>query len=86
MTTALQIVRAAIPNASDSLCDHILWGRTGFPCFGKVTAQIVYKAAYRFKRASDKNMDLCDFCDRIATKNDLCDVCRNSLTMSSKLA
>jgi len=60
---ALDIVRAAIPNADKGLADAILWGRTPFPV-GKVTARELYEAAERFRRAEDHGVTLCDWCDR----------------------
>ena len=63
--TFAQIIRAAIPDADAAICDHILWGRTPYP-FTKLTARDIYKAAYRFKRASDHGKQLCDFCDNLA--------------------
>jgi hypothetical protein len=42
--TPAQIIRAAIPEADEVLCDHILWGRTPFP-MGAITAQSLFKAA-----------------------------------------
>jgi len=74
-----QIVRAAIPNASAELIEHIIWGRTPFPV-GAITARSLYKAASSFKRASDKGIALCDFCDNKANPNGyLCDSCQESL-------
>ena len=74
------IIRAAIPEADDGLCEHILWGRTPFPC-GKVTARSIYQAASAYKRAANNNLNLCDFCHRVAIKNDLCESCRTALTI-----
>ena len=65
---AEDIVRAAIPNASEGLVNHMLWGRTPFP-FTKVTARDLYKASAGYKRAWDKGNNLCDHCNRIADYN-----------------
>jgi hypothetical protein len=73
-----RVIKAAIPNCPDSIMDHILWGRTPYP-FAKVTPRSLYKAAARFKRAQDHGLELCDFCDRIATHHNLCDVCRTAM-------
>lgn len=67
--TGQEIIRAAIPGASDILCDHILWGRTPFPC-GEVTAQSLYRAASAYQRATVKGIELCTFCHRIAVKGE----------------
>lgn len=73
---ALEIVRNAIPNASDELCDFILWERTPFPV-GHVTARSLYAAANRFHRAYEHGKKLCMFCDKLAvteTGFDLCEL------------
>ncbi len=61
------IIRAAIPDASEATCEYILWGRTPFPV-GKITAKSVYRAAARIRRCSERGIKLCDFCDNIAEK------------------
>lgn len=74
--TPADIIRAAIPDADIHLVDHVLWGRTPFP-MGKITPQSLYKAASSFNRASAKGKVLCDFCEKLARKNDfLCSNCR----------
>lgn len=75
---ALTVIRAAIPNASEELCEHIVWGRTPFP-FAKVPAQALYKAASRYARAKQNNVSLCDWCDNKATIRDLCANCAKAL-------
>jgi len=60
-----QIIRAAIPDANDSLCEHILWGRTPYP-MGRITARSLYRAADRFRRAQENGVQLCSFCDNAA--------------------
>lgn len=78
-----QIIKAAIPDADASLCEHILWGRTPFP-FTKLTAQSLYRAASRFRRASANGVRLCDCCDNPARPDDWCCVdCRLALSKSS---
>lgn len=76
------IIRSAIPNATDEICEHILWGRTTYP-MGVITARSLYGAAKRFDRANKKNIRLCDFCDRIVRENrtecDICAQCRKAL-------
>lgn len=72
------IIRLAIPGASDALIDHIAWGRTPFPV-GNVTAKEFYKAARRWVRAGNNGLQLCEMCDRLATDRWLCDRCRNAL-------
>jgi hypothetical protein len=63
MTTAAEVIRAAMPGASTDICEYILWNRTPYPA-GKVTAQSLCKAASRTKRAWDKHVRLCELCDR----------------------
>lgn len=75
------IIKAAIPDADESLCEYIAWGRTAFP-FTPVSAKAFYKAASRFHRASHKGVRLCDFCDRVAEKNGLCLDCKKALNAS----
>lgn len=65
MTTALAIVRAAIPDATPRIAQSILWERTCFPC-GRVTARELYRAASRERRSFANGITLCDFCDRKA--------------------
>lgn len=60
--TPEQIVQAAIPNADMQTVEHVLWGMTPFP-MGEVTAQTIYRAASRFRRACANGIDLCDCCD-----------------------
>ena len=77
--TAADIIRAAIPDADARLCEHILWGRTPFPC-GRVDARGLYRAASSWRRAVAHDIRLCDMCDRIAMHGDiLCRTCDESL-------
>lgn len=69
--TGRQIVRAAMPGASDSLCEHVLWGMTPFP-FAEVTAKSLYRAASRYRRADDRGQRLCDWCHRLAMEGGYC--------------
>lgn len=81
--TGAEIVRAAIPGASSGLCEHILWGRTPFPC-GTVTARDLYRAASGFHRAMVKKVQLCDFCERTVEDDAyLCGRCANALSFKS---
>ncbi len=59
------IIKQAIPDADEALCEYILWGRTCFPA-GTITAKSLYKAAARWRRANINFIQLCDFCDRPA--------------------
>lgn len=73
--TPQQIIRAAIPDASDEECDYVLWSRTPFP-IGKVTAKSIYKAASRVLRAFNHKRRLCECCDNEITNGKyLCDRC-----------
>lgn len=77
--TPADCIRAAIPEADDALCDHIVWGRTPFP-FAKLSARDFYRAASRFKRAQDRGVRLCDFCDNIAIDGWNCNACNEALS------
>ncbi len=78
--TALEVVRAAIPDADASLAEHILWARTPFPV-GRVTVRSLYEAASRYRRAEYHRMRLCDFCDRRAEGDaNLCRSCEKAFT------
>lgn len=76
--TPADCVRAAIPDADESLIGHIIWGRTPYP-FMKLTARDFYKAASRFKRAGEHGIRLCDFCDNIAVDGWNCQSCNDAL-------
>lgn len=81
--TPAQIIRGAIPDASDALCEHILWGRTPYPC-GQITAKSLYRAASRLRRAAESGRHLCDFCDNLAEAgSDLCGDCASVLRRHS---
>lgn len=69
MTTYAAVIRAAIPDADESDIDHILWGRTPFPC-RSVTARELYRAASGWRRAVAGGKRLCDHCHRLADDND----------------
>jgi hypothetical protein len=74
-----EVVRAAIPTASDDLCSHILWGRTAFP-FSPLSARDLYRAASAYRRASAKALTLCDMCHRLEEPGKwLCASCRAAL-------
>ena len=75
MTTVAEVVRAALPDANEELCDFILWCRTPFPA-GAISAKSLYQAARRWGRAQDHNLRLCEMCDRLAEPGkDLCQNC-----------
>ena len=74
-----QIIRAAIPEASDELCEHILWSRTPFPV-GAVNAKSLYCAASRLDRAHKHGLVLCEFCDNVRTHKWTCDRCEEYLS------
>jgi hypothetical protein len=74
-------IRAAIPDADEALCDHIIWGRTPFP-FKKLSGRDFYRAASRFRRAEANGIRLCDFCDNIAIDGWNCQSCINALAQS----
>lgn len=71
-----RIVRAAIPEATSSVIDHILWGRTPYPC-GAITPKSLYKAADSWARACRNNLYLCDLCHRVDEgSKGACDHCQ----------
>lgn len=78
--TPQQIVRAAIPGATDEQCDYVLWSRTPFP-IGRISAQSLYKAASRVRRAYEHNRVLCECCDNEITHGEyLCSRCSGALS------
>jgi len=79
MTSVEQIVRAAIPGASDTDIEHVLWGRTPFP-FTKLTPRSLFKAASGWRRACRSSRTLCDHCSNEAVKDGYeCVRCREAL-------
>lgn len=65
MSNVLEICRAAKADADEDWSQHILWGRTPFPC-GSITAQSLYRAASGQARAERNGLVLCDLCEAIA--------------------
>lgn len=79
MTDARAIIRAAIPDADDGVCEVVLWGRTPFP-FAPVSARELYRAAHGLARANRRGVQLCDFCPRPAGPTRwLCALCEKVL-------
>lgn len=77
--SALDIVRAAIPQATEDVADMILWCRTPFPV-GAITARDLYRAASRLQRAQAAGHYLCEFCDRMVERTeDVCERCAKAL-------
>lgn len=76
--TPADCIRAAIPSASDDLCDHIMWGRTPYP-FTNLGAREFYKAASRYQRASKNGVLLCELCDKPAVNGWTCASCKLAL-------
>ena len=66
---AAEVIRRAIPGATDMECEHILWGRTPFPV-GAVTARRLYEAADRYRRATAAGRRLCEHCDNMARQGE----------------
>ena len=77
-----QIIRAAMPSASDADCEHVLWGRTPYPV-GSVTARSLYLAASRYRRACANGIRLCDFCDNVAVGDEW--ACRHCLAAMNRV-
>jgi hypothetical protein len=84
---ACDVIRAAIPGASDELCEHVVWGRTPFPFSGATKDQairILYRSASGFHRANVKGTRLCDHCERVTDgKSFICDRCRSSINRAN---
>ena len=79
MTTAAEIVRAAIPDASEADCEHVLWGMTPFP-FGRVFPKEIFRAASRLRRAGANGVRLCEHCDQQSSPDDrVCEKCAAAL-------
>ncbi len=78
------IIKAAIPEANESIVDYVMWERTPWP-IGSVTAKQLYKIAGRLKRAADKGVRLCDFCDNKTTDDKYtCSKCISALSKPSE--
>jgi hypothetical protein len=60
-----EVIRAAIPGASDELCNWVLWERTAWP-MERPSARALYRAASGLRRAEARGEVLCDFCNRLA--------------------
>lgn len=77
------IIRSAIPGADDDLVEHVLWGRTPFPC-GAINARSLFKAASGFRRACTNKRQLCDFCHNMVTTHRwTCDPCQTALSRTA---
>ncbi len=73
------VIRAAIPAASDDLCEFILWERTPFPV-GRLDAKSLFKAASRMKRAAANKVMLCDMCNnKVTPPESSCPRCKDVL-------
>lgn len=80
---AMQIVQAAIPGADEGLVEHIVWGRTPYPCRG-LEAKALYRAASGFIRAWRQGKELCDLCNRLAEEHHCCASCNAALLKASE--
>lgn len=80
MTKASEIVRAAIPDASDDDIEHVLWARTPFPV-GQVSPQSLYRAASGWDRAGKHGLQLCDHCHNVVApgRQFECEACGSAL-------
>lgn len=77
------VIRAAIPDADEAMCDYILWDRTPFP-FKQLTARELYKTAASFHRGQRAGITFCDLCPRPAVVHlsYLCIPCHRALQAS----
>lgn len=75
---ASDIIKAAIPDADEKLCNFILWNRTPFPF--ALNPRQLYKSASGYFRAESNGRTLCDFCSNEAESGDYtCIACNNAL-------
>jgi hypothetical protein len=82
--TYAEVIRLCIPDADDRLCEHILWGRTPFP-MRKVTGMSLYRAAWRWERARQFGITVCEMCDHEAESGEkLCLLCKTALSYARK--
>ncbi len=81
MTTFAEAVQAAIPEADDRTVDYVTFCRTSFP-FGNVGVREVYRAAARVRRADEKGLRLCVWCNRLAEPpDDTCPTCAKAMAL-----
>jgi len=81
--TPAEIIRKAIPDAPNEVCESILWGRTPFP-LSPITPRLLYRAADRWRRAEAAGRQLCDHCDNIVIPGRyLCKRCARVLDLGS---
>lgn len=60
MMLTSDVIRAAIPNADESICEHILWGRTAFP-FIPLTAKDIYRCYDSLNKYSKQRREKNEF-------------------------
>ena len=80
---ALELVRKYFPDASDEFTEHVLWNRTGFPCFypsGTTAEEHFGKQIAEFKKLYDEGKTPCEFCSNEATEGILCGECAEAMT------
>lgn len=83
MTTAAQVIRAAIPDADKDVIDYVLWNRTPFPFDAR--PRTIYRCAAGYNRASRNSIALCDFCrNRAESGAWACAPCRDALDPSTR--
>ena len=94
--TAYDVVRNAIPDATDDLCEFIIWARTGYPSFWKTDNPVkeIYQAANRWARAKQNGRRLCEYCDTgtnlgmefsVVVGDDICERCRAAQTRAREM-
>lgn len=70
------VVKAAIPDASEADIDFVIWERTPFP-MTKMNARDIYRAASGWNRAMQKGNRLCGWCERqVSLDEHTCERCR----------
>jgi len=79
----IDVVKAAVPDASKEFVEWLLWSRTPYPV-GGVTARSLYKTASRWKRATTNKRNMCELCDNLAIHGTLCKTCHNAMYSNDK--
>jgi hypothetical protein len=76
---ALDVVRAAMPDATEEDAEFIVWARTPFPMV-EGAARNIYRAASGWARATRNGRVLCDLCWRAVTGEGMtCETCMRML-------
>uniref|UniRef100_A0A6M3LMW2 Uncharacterized protein n=1 Tax=viral metagenome TaxID=1070528 RepID=A0A6M3LMW2_9ZZZZ len=80
--TGIELVKEYFPDATDEFADHVLWARTGFPCFYPADIGIeeyLRREVQAFKVLYDAKKDICELCNSEATVGLLCHKCHEAI-------